>query len=336
MSSPVSVIVLAGEGKDSRRIHDRSKLYLAFQGEPLLVRLLSALEKVPGITGVCVVGPGQRIREVLQANEQGAMLAEWITIVEQRDNIYENCEAGVSHFIPEYTLEGSPISEAQSDQSFLLLPVDMPFVTPAEITEFLTGAANHDLDYAVGMTEEAALKAFQPADDLPGIAHNYLHLGEGNYRLNNLHLIKPFKVLNRGFIAKMYTRRHQGNVINVLQTLWDFMVAERMGPGPVGFFVYLEFLVLLRHLRLHRWVDRLRKFASRQRVAEHTSKLLGARVAIVETRIGGCAIDIDSDEDYRAVEQRYSEWSKLIKGRIAARGDTDITVAAAAPVVVKS
>ena len=200
---------------------------------------------------------------------------------------------------------------------FLLLPIDIPFVTTAELEEFLTNCTKEDIDYGVGMSEESALKKFYPNQHQPGIAPNYLHLKEGNFRLNNLHHIKPFQVHNRQFIAKMYTRRHQSNLLNIIKTLYDFLITERMGAGPVFFFVYLEMLVLMKHMGFEKILNLGRRYAPMEKVAAYTSKLLQAKVVIVETTIGGCATDIDSDEDYAAVESRYEEWVNAVENAIS-------------------
>lgn len=314
MQSSVNAIILAGEGKDSRKICGESKRHLELNGTPLLVQLVRVLSQVEAVAGICIVGPKQPIQEILSANDVDALTSH-IVVVSQRDNIYQNCEAGVSQFVPEYSDSNSVIDDEHLQMSFLLVPIDMPFVTTNEIEEFIDNSQQQNLDYAVGMTEELHLAMYYSTKSEPGLSLNYLHLKEGNFRLNNLHLIRPFQVANRQFIAKMYTRRHQSNFANVATTAYDFLVGERMGLGPVFFFIYLEILVLLNHLGLRSLVSKMKSRASKDRVAAYTSKLLQARVAIVETTIGGCAADIDSDEDYLAVQSRANEWQDVISQR---------------------
>lgn len=313
MLPSVNAIILAGEGKDSRKIQGQSKLHLQLDNTPLLIKLITALSVVESINGICIVGPAQSIEDILDV--AGLANNPAVAVVPQRDNIFENCEAGVSYFVPEYKDSRSEILEEHLHEEFLLLPIDMPFVTKNEIEEFITNCHQQDLDYGVGMTEESFLKMYYPSQNKPGLTLNFLHLKEGNFRLNNLHLIKPFQVKNREFIAKMYTRRHQSNAANIVSTAYDFLITERMGLGPVLFFIYLEFLALLNHLGFHKLVEGLKTKASQGRVARYTSKLLKARVAIVETSIGSCAADIDSDEDYRAVRQRCDEWQREVSRR---------------------
>lgn len=312
INSPVNAIVLAGEGKDSRTILGKSKLHLTINEEPLIAKIVRALLEVEMVERIVVVGPSAAIQEILYSHLPQGEITKPLDIVEQRDNIYENCEAAISNCVPEFASNSDEVLPENQHCEFLLLPVDIPFVTAAELDEFLNNCAKLDLDYAVGMTEESALKKFYPNPQQPGIAPNYLHLREGNFRLNNLHLIKPFQVRNRQFIAKMYTRRHQSNLLNIVKTLYDFLITERMGVGPVFFFVYLELLVLMKHVGFDGILNAGRKWAPAQRVADYTSKLLQAKVAIVETRIGGCATDIDSDADYEAVCSRYDEWMNAV------------------------
>lgn len=310
---PVDAVVLAGEGKDSRTILGKSKLHLTINQQPLIVTILRSLFEVEAIGKICIVGPSAAIQKILNEHFPKGSFTKPLEIIEQRDNIFENCEAAISHCVPEFSSSRDEVLPENQHREFLLLPVDIPFVTSAELKEFLNNCAKSDLDYAVGMTEEAALKKFYPDQLLPGIVPNYLHLREGNFRLNNLHLIKPFQVRNRQFIAKMYTRRHQSNLLNIIKTLYDFLITERMGVGPVLFFIYLEFLVLMKYMGFNNILNAGRRWAPIQKVAAYTSKLLQAKVAIVETTIGGCATDIDSDEDYEAVESRYTEWITAVE-----------------------
>ncbi|MBL4571732.1 MAG: nucleotidyltransferase family protein [Gammaproteobacteria bacterium] len=317
MNNPVNAVILAGEGKDSRTILGKSKLHLTINEQPLIVTILLALLDVEGIERICIVGPAEEINKILKTHLSQREFTKPIAVIEQRDNIFENCEAAVAHCVPGFSTSMDEVSPAYQYSTFLLLPVDIPFVTSAELEEFLTNFYNEDLDYAVGMTEESALKKFYPTQQQPGIAPNYLHLREGNFRLNNLHLIRPFQVHNRQFIAKMYTRRHQSNILNIVKTLYDFLITERMGFGPVFFFVYLEMLVLMKYMGFEKILKQGRKLAPGRKVADYTSKLLQAKVAIVETTIGGCATDIDSDEDYEAVQSRYKEWASAVERAIS-------------------
>ena len=313
----VIAIVLAGEGEGSRTILGKSKLHLTIDSQPLLVRIIKALLEVDRVGRICVVGPKQTISDIIDSHLSYDTFSKPLDVIEQRDNIFENCEAAIASCIPEFSKSSDEVSPEHQHSEFLLLPVDLPFVTSAELNEFLTNCDAADLDYAVGMTEEAALQKFYPIEGLPGIVPNYLHLREGSFRLNNLHLIKPFQVGNRQFIAKMYARRHQSNLLNIFKTLYDFLITERMGIGPVLFFVYLELLVLMNHVGFVRALEAGRKNARSQSVADYTSRLLRAKVAIVETTIGGCATDIDSNADYVAVQQRYAEWRNAIEAAIA-------------------
>ncbi len=299
---------MAGDGSGSRYIDGQHKSFLHVGRYPLLVQVILALEKASQVDRICVVGPRDKISGLIEEYAGVLLSSKPLSVLEQKDDLYQNCMSAFLHLLPEYEPGDELHNTSIRDKAVLLVASDLPFLTSAEIDEFLVACTAQSLDYCVGMTEETYLKKYQPVGSLPGFQWNYLHLREGNFRLNNLHVIKPFKVENREYLERLYQRRHQKSLMNIVKTFWDFAVTQRMGLAPVLLFLVMELAVFCRHIGFESGVKLLRKVSTDAALSKYASRLLKARVAIVTTTIGGGAADIDSEEDYAAVRQRLDEW----------------------------
>lgn len=273
-----------------------------------MIRAIAALEQVDAIERICVIGPREKILALIEQYSGCLRNNKDRIVLQQKDDLYQNCMSAFVSLIPDYE-EGIELRYTDVlEKPVLLVASDLPLLGAAEIEEFLFACSKKDLDYCVGMTEEIYLRRFEPSKNLPGFRWNFLHLVEGNFRLNNLHVIKPFKVDNRIYLERLYQRRHQKSLMNIVATFYDFAITEKMGFMPVGTFLLMEFCVLFRHLGLESMVNLLRRFSSKATLSRYAGRLLKAKVEIVCTTVGGSAADIDSDEDLLAIEQRFHEW----------------------------
>jgi hypothetical protein len=59
-----------------------------------------------------------------------------------------------------------------------------------------------------------------------------------------------------------------------------------------------------------RLADLLRRWMSISKVEKALSGLLQTRFRFVTTEVGGCAVDIDNEEDYETANLRYPEWRR--------------------------
>ncbi len=60
--------------------------------------------------------------------------------------------------------------------------------------------------------------------------------------------------------------------------------------------------------KLPRLADQIRRGLAMKRVSGCVSSVLATDFRFVVTEVGGCAVDVDDEEQYRAVEARYDEW----------------------------
>jgi hypothetical protein len=280
---------------------------------PLLLFILKALEGVERIGKICLAGPEKPIRELLHKYSRYLKNNKELAVIEQKENMYKNFWNAFIHTIDGY-YEGMEMKDPGVREKLVLVaPCDLPLITSAEIDEFLNGCSVDDLDYCLGMTEERFLKKFYPDETRPGIKMAYLSLREGNFRLNNLHLVRPFRVYNREYIERIYECRYQKNIINIAKVVFDFFRFQGVGTRAIFFYAMLEVSVFLSYLGLSSLAQVTKNIVSQSEIRSFASKLLKTRIDIVQTTLGGSAVDIDNDIDFETIKTRFREWMEILE-----------------------
>ena len=190
----VNAILLAGDRRASVQVKDDNKAFLLLKNEPLIIHILRALKQSKHVQNIIVIGPSDRLSETLEKYADQLEGDGQIQVVEQRENMIENFKAGyVSTLgLPETVsfaeLRGTkssagtprsrtsatklrsthcragaetPPSEEQlttwADTPALVVPCDIPLLTPREVDEFITQTNMHDYDYSIGITSKKVL-----------------------------------------------------------------------------------------------------------------------------------------------------------------------------------
>jgi GTP:adenosylcobinamide-phosphate guanylyltransferase len=306
----IPAIVTAGEGAASKTVYGDNKAYLELGGLPLVVRVVHALQRVPEISGVWLVGNADRLAELFERPEVQAEIAKPLHIVPQFRNLYENAWQTFRRLLPDAGPDGRDPVAAEIDQSVLYLSADLPFATPQEISEFVRRSVALEADYTVGLVSEQSLSDFLPSTPgEAGIHVAFFNLREGRFRQSNLHYAKPARIGNRQYIEDMYEHRYQKEFGHIARLAWTILMSQRGG-----------FRILFRYLTIHlagianrhgfRGVsDWLRRFVSSAAVEESISSLLDTHYRFVVTEAGGCGIDIDSEAEFDAARARFEDWS---------------------------
>ena len=136
----------------------------------------------------------------------------------------------------------------------------------------------------------------------------YFNLRDGRFRQNNMHYARPGRIGRRDRIEEMYEMRHQRRFWNMF-TLAVRLLMSRVG----GLKIAMLFGVMhLAGIADRNGYDRLARVLSRlvtlEINRETIGKILDTRFAFAVTESGGCALDIDTEEEYDAVCARYSRW----------------------------
>lgn len=323
MGSRVPAIVMAGDRGAARAVHGGNKVYLAVAERPLVAHVVATLQRVPEVESVWVVGDAARLTRVLKDERLRDELRKPLHLVEQFDNFYQNAWETYRRTLPDAPDTGrDPESETDSDHQVLYLSGDLPFATPQEISEFVRAAQASGCDYGIGMSAEPSLELFHRVPGRPGgVEVTYFNLREARLKQNNLHLARPARILNRHYIEDMYENRKQREIGSMVSLAWRLLTAEEGGASIAFFYGVALIAGVLDRWRL-RWLsDRARQLVSVARVERALSRLMKASVRMLVAESGGCAIDVDTEEEYDAICDDYDQlYAKVCAQAEAASG----------------
>lgn len=314
-SRGVPAVVMAGDRGAAKAVRGQSKCYLELGGRPLVAHVVAALQQVPEVSRVHVVGDAERLHAALAPLEPE--LRKPLQVVAQFRNLYENAWESYRRVLPGAGPEGrDPESEADRDQVVLYISGDLPFATPQEISAFVRQGLATGADYAIGFVEERDVAHFYPRTPRePGIHPAYFNISEGRVRQSNLHLVRPARIGNRHYVQEMYDHRYQKQFWNMVVLGWEILTSEQGGLRIGFYYALLHLASLLDRWGWRRSADRIRSWVPTSKVEHAVSQLLRTSFRLVVTRCGGCAIDIDLDSEYEAARARYDEWMETQRKR---------------------
>ncbi|OPZ59413.1 MAG: molybdopterin-guanine dinucleotide biosynthesis protein MobA [Deltaproteobacteria bacterium ADurb.Bin510] len=304
----IDAVIAAGDGVAARKIFQRNKALLEVGGKPIIRRIVETLRSCSLIDKVVVVGPAQDFAAALEGLD--------VRLVEQKRNMAENALAGFLATLPGGE-DGQPspeVIECYQDKAVLGLSGDIPLLTVAELEQFIARCDMDSCDFASGYTAESVLKRFGPRPGRPGIKMATMHTRHLNVRQNNLHVFRGFKMLKSiDLILKIYEYRYQKDPINVLKSL---VTIVRQGPTALGqilgSYSLLQFSALCDNLGLHS-LERLASYpVTLEKLERLGSELLGVRWRLIETDLGGAALDVDNEKDFLTLNFMFREWSALL------------------------
>ena len=309
-------VVTAGDRGAAKAVYGQSKAYLEIEGRPLVAHVVAALQRVPEISEVWVVGDDERLRAVFAAESLRCELRKPLHLMPQLRNLYENAWGAYQRLLPGAGASGREPEAADLDTTVLYLSADLPFATPQEISAFVRQASQLDCSYALGLVTEASMADFLPtAPGEPGIRMASFNLREGRFRQSNLHLVRPGRIINRHYIEEMYRNRFQRELGSIVAMAWQLLTSERGGLRVLFYYLLMHFAGVADRRGFTRLADTLRRFAPLARIEACCSDLLRASVRFVVTQAGGAAIDIDNEHDYDVAKLRFAEWSKAQASR---------------------
>jgi hypothetical protein len=310
-SAPIPAVVTAGDRRAAKAVRGESKVYLEIGGRPLVAHVVTALQRVPEVSEVWVVGDAERLRAVFSREEISRDLRKPVHIVGQFRNLYENAWQTYRRLLPGAGPEGRDPEGADLDVQVLYASADLPFVTPQEISQFIRRSADLGCDYALGLVMEESMEAFYPTPSGgDGIRMAYFNFREGRVRQSNLHLVRPARILNRYYIEEMYEYRHQREIGSIIALAWRLLRSEQGGIRVLAYFCAMHLAGFINRHGWRRLADRIRSWIPIARIEAACSSLLRTSFRLVATDLGGAAVDIDNEHDYDVALLRYDEWTK--------------------------
>jgi GTP:adenosylcobinamide-phosphate guanylyltransferase len=305
----VPAIVTAGDGRAAKAVYGKSKVYLEIAGLPLVAHVVRTLQECPEIDAVWVVGDTARLEQALGSEALQSQLRKPLHIVPQQRDLISNCWETYRRILTGDVREGRDPRNEDLDQEVLYVSGDLPVATPQEISSFVQQAQAADVDYVLGLCPGEALDLFRPErPGEAGIRVAYFNVRDGRFRQSNLHYAKPARIGRRERIEEMYELRHQRRFWNM------FLLAVRLLLSRVGGFKIALLFGMMHvagiadrkgHARLARLLSR---FVTLEVNRKTIARLLDTRLQFAITEGGGCALDIDTEAEYDAMQVRYEEW----------------------------
>jgi hypothetical protein len=108
----------------------------------------------------------------------------------------------------------------------------------------------------------------------------------------------------------MYEHRYQKQIGNILALAWRIFRDQSGGLRLLAYYSVIHAAAVADRRGWLRLADLLRRWIGIPRVEEAVGGLLRTDFRFVTTEVGGCAVDIDNEEDYQTANLRYQEWRR--------------------------
>jgi CTP:molybdopterin cytidylyltransferase MocA len=305
----IDAVVTAGDGKAARRLFRKNKALLDVAGKPIIRHITEVLLQSEEIGRIVVVGPREDFLEVIGDLN--------VDIVQQKRSLAENGWEGFLHTIPECRQEGActqEIIDRYREKYVLFLSGDIPLISVMEIKEFIAQCDMEHYDYVAGATSEEILKLFGPRKGKPGIKMATFHMRDGNLRQNNLHMARPFVLIESiDLVLKAYEYRYQKEIVNIIRSLFEIgRLGRKSLVQTLAIYLLLQVSTGLSSLGFEKAARIASWPVTKARVERLISRLLNTRFKIAETTVGGAALDVDNEKDYMTLSIMYKDWMNQI------------------------
>ncbi|RLA98914.1 MAG: hypothetical protein DRG37_05830 [Deltaproteobacteria bacterium] len=305
----IDAVITAGDGRAAKKVFRKNKALLDVAGKPMIRHIVEVLIESKDIDQIVLVGPKDAFTEILSDLD--------IIIVEQGRNLCENAKEGFLNTIPEYREKHvltDDIINAYRDKHVIFVPGDVPLLTVWELEDFISMCDMEKWDYVLGITPEESLRKFSPRKGRPGIKMATFHTRDGNYRQNNLHMVKPFYVMDSmDIVLKVYDYRYQKEFVNILKSMIE-IVRLRKGIVLKSLFYYLclQLSTSLSMLGMEpfAWITSYPVTISESE--KLISRILKVRFKSVCTTMGGAALDVDNEKDFLTLSVMYKDWMNML------------------------
>ena len=304
---PLDAIVLAGTDSNPRRlIKGQNKAFLEIAGRTLVRRVVDSLLEAGTVGQVFVVGPVEHLQEVL------AGLPERVIIVPQAGKMLANAWQAIGASEDRYrSLHGRD----DPTRPLLFISSDLPLVSAVAVDDFVRRCAAVDacrsdpFSMLAGVAEEASLRSFYPGQGRAGIIRPYVHLADCRLRLANIYVGRPRTLAHQEFLQTGFDHRKAEKWKNVVGLAGRFL---GQAGGIRAAWITLRLQATLLAARGQGAVYRaLCRGNGRPRVEQACGTVLGGTVRIVITPYGGLSLDVDNEEDFRVLNDRFEEWSRI-------------------------
>ena len=308
-----NAILLVGDRRGAKKVFGKNKALLEIREIPSFIRVLAALQNVESIGEIRIVGPSEKIHSLLKKHSKACQGSKTVKVVPQKDNVIDNVWTAFIDTLPGYRA-GMEISPEQKEMAVLIVAGDIPMLVPDEINEFISNCDLSRFDYYVGVVSEKTLSHFAPGKRGKGLKLAVLPFKENKYRVNNLHLVKPFKIANRFRLQDMYELRYQQKLRNIF-TMFIRLIRLKGIKDAAFFYLLILSTLFFSKIGFREVSVKISSFLTLSKVTGIVDRILGTRMSVAETTYGGAALDIDNKTDFNIINEKFEDWMEYQKGR---------------------
>ena len=308
-----NAILLVGDRRGAKKVFGKNKALLEIREIPSFIRVLAALQNVESIGEIRIVGPSEKIHSLLKKHSKACQGSKTVKVVPQKDNVIDNVWTAFIDTLPGYRA-GMEISPEQKEMAVLIVAGDIPMLIPDEINEFISNCDLSRFDYYVGVVSEKTLSYFAPGKRGKGLKLAVLPFKENKYRVNNLHLVKPFKIANRFRLQDMYELRYQQKLRNIF-TMFIRLIRLKGIKDAAFFYLLILSTLFFSKIGFREVSVKISSFLTLSKVTGIVDRILGTRMSVAETTYGGAALDIDNKTDFNIINEKFEDWMEYQKGR---------------------
>ncbi|OGW14792.1 MAG: hypothetical protein A3K09_01800 [Nitrospinae bacterium RIFCSPLOWO2_12_FULL_47_7] len=308
-----TTILVAGEGESSYKVYHQHKAFLKIDGKSIITYVVETLQQVESIKDIYIVGLKEKLQQTLKEANINLQYPKPIYFVEQKSNLYENIWSSFLKTLPNEGNIPDLENSIYKDTPVLIVPCDAPLITPEEVEYFVKNCDLESYDYTLGLVSEKKLEYFYPRENHSGVKMAYLHIKEGSYRINNLHLVKPLRILNRQYIKDMYQYRYQRDIKNII--LFGLKLFGKDRLEKFKYYFGLEACLLFSSLGKESMVNFFRNWTQKKEIEQCISRIMKTRFMGLEVPFPGAALDIDNNQDYETIKSRFREWREHLSHR---------------------
>ena len=308
-----NAILLVGDRRGAKKVFGKNKALLEIREIPSFIRVLAALQNVESIGEIRIVGPSEKIHSLLKKHSKACQGSKTVKVVPQKDNVIDNVWTAFIDTLPGYRA-GMEISPEQKEMAVLIVAGDIPMLVPDEINEFISNCDLSRFDYYVGVVSEKTLSHFAPGKRGKGLKLAVLPFKENKYRVNNLHLVKPFKIANRFRLQDMYELRYQQKLRNIF-TMFIRLIRLKGIKDAAFFYLLILSTLFFSKIGFREVSVKISSFLTLTKVTGIVDRILGTRMSVAETTYGGAALDIDNKTDFNIINEKFEDWMEYQKGR---------------------
>ena len=315
----IPAIVTAGDSRAAKAVYGQSKVYLEVDGLPLVAHVVRTLQGCPEVDAVWVVGDTSKLEVALGSERFKQSLCKPLYIVPQQRDLISNAWETYRRVLSGNVLEGRDPRPDELDTEVFFLSGDIPLAAAQEFSSFIQQSQALDVDYALGLCPAESLEVFRPSlPDETGITVAYFNTRDGRFRQNNLHYARPARIGRLDRIEEMYELRHQRRFWNMFALAVRLLFARLGGLKIAWIFGLMHLAGIADRYGRTRLARSLARAVTLEINRSTISNILDTRFAFVITESGGCGLDIDTEEEYDAVCERFEEWSLAQHSRAAA------------------